>query len=119
MSDERMQILKMVESGKLSAEEAGKLLEAVEPQAQVKGGEAKHVRIRIQERGKREVNVRLPVGLIGLLLRFVPAEATIRDDAGTVRNLDIRQLEAAVKAGQTGRVVEVEQDNSRVEIFLE
>lgn len=113
-----MQILQMVESGKLSAAEAAKLLEAMEAPALPKGSEAKHVRIRVQERGKREVNVRLPVSLVGWILRLVP-ETTVRDENGVVRTLDLRQVEAAIRAGQSGRVVEVDQENARVEVFLE
>jgi hypothetical protein len=65
--------------------------------------------------GKTKVNVNIPVGLVDVGLkmgaRFAP------DMAG----MDLQAIQAAIKNGYQGRVVEVddEEDNERVEIFVE
>lgn len=116
-ADERMQILKMVEAGKLSASEAAKLLEAMEAAPQAKNA-IKYVRIRVQEHGKKETNVRMPIGLASFLFNLIP-DISVEDGNGSVRTYSMRQIEQAIKAGQTGRVVEVEHEGGRVDIFLE
>lgn len=114
MNDESLQILKMVESGKLSADEAAKLLEAVEAPPATREP-ARSIRIRVLERGgKKETNLRLPTGLVNFLLQFAKPEVNWQG-----QYLDMAQVQAAIKAGQSGRIVELEHENGRVEIFLE
>jgi hypothetical protein len=120
--DERMRILKMISNKQITAEEAAKLLEAL----RTSEGEARDhseptkprwLRVRVMDRttGKTKVNVNIPVGLVDVGLkmgaRFAP------DMAG----MDLQAIQAAVKSGYQGRIVEVddEENNERVEIFVE
>ena len=119
--EERMRILKMVEEKQITAEEAARLLEALRTGAGApprdEPGRARWLRVRVTDRatGKSKVNVNLPVGLldVGLKMgaRFAP------DMAG----MDISAIHAAIKEGLQGKIVEIddEDDNERVEIFVE
>jgi len=119
-NEERMQILKMLEAGQITAEEAGKLLEALdasmagEPEM---GGQANWFRVRVTDirTGRPKVNVNIPVGLVNLGLkigaRFAP----------DMEELDFEDLIDAIRTGVQGRIVDVEdeEEGERVEIFVE
>jgi SHOCT-like domain len=121
-SEERMRILKMISDKQITAEEGSRLLEALrasETEARDRSEPAKSrwLRVRVTDRstGKTKVNVNIPVGLVDVGLkmgaRFAPEMA----------GMDLQAIQAAVKDGFQGRVVEVddEEDNERVEIFVE
>lgn len=124
--EERMKILKMIEEGKISAEDGAKLLAALAesrkppmppPGLSVGGGEARWFRVRVTDMatGKTKVNVNIPMGLVNVGIkmgaRFAPG-------------LESEQMEAiaeALKAGMTGKIIDVtdEEDGEHVEIFVE
>ena len=121
-SDERMKILKMLEEGKLSAEDAARLLKALgKPRSERRtvppGSEAKWLRVRVTDlkSGRSSVNVNLPMSLVNVGLKlgaqFVP------DTEG----IDFRQVQEALRAGLTGKIVDVEdvEEGQRVEIYVE
>jgi SHOCT-like domain len=121
-TEERMRILKMISEKQITAAEGAKLLEALrasagEDQNRSDTSKPRWLRVRVTDRatGKTKVNVNIPVGLVDVGLkmgaRFAP------DMAG----MDLQAIQAAVKDGYQGRIVEVddEQDNERVEIFVE
>jgi hypothetical protein len=121
-SEERMRILTMISDKQITAEEGSKLLDALrasEGEGRDRSGPTKSrwLRVRVTDRstGKTKVNVNIPVGLVDVGLkmgaRFAPEMAGI----------DLQAIQAAVKDGYQGRVVEVddEEDNERVEIFIE
>ncbi len=122
--EERMKILKMVEDGKITAEDGAKLLAALSdsrktpPASTIQpGGEARWFRVRVTDlaTGKTKVNVNIPMGLVNVGIkmgaRFAPG-------------LDSQQMEViaeALKSGAVGKIVEAtdEEDGERVEIFVE
>jgi len=122
--EERMKILKMVEDGKISAEDGAKLLAALgesrkaPPGTPIQpGGEARWFRVRVTDlaTGKTKVNVNIPMGLVNVGIkmgaRFAPG-------------LGSEQMEVvaeALRSGAVGKIVEVtdEEDGERVEIFVE
>ena len=121
-SEERMRILKMVEEKQITAEEAARLLEALRTAGagatpRDEPGRARWLRVRVTDRatGKSKVNVNLPVGLIDVGLkmgaRFAPEMA----------GMDMNAIHVAIKEGMQGKIVEIddENDNERVEIFVE
>jgi SHOCT-like domain len=128
-SEERLKILKMIQEGKITAEEGVKLMEALESSKAVSGtglpleGVAgggkgnRWFRVRVTElgTGKTRVNVRLPVNLInaGLKMgaRFSPE----------VQGLDMEQLKQYIQSGETGKIVDVydDDDGEHVEVFIE
>jgi hypothetical protein len=124
-TEERMKILKMVEEGKVSAEDGAKLLSALNesrkppaaPAASPSGGEARWFRVRISDlaTGKTTTTVNIPLGLVN---------AGMKMGARFVPNWDSAQMEAlteALKSGASGKIVDVtdEDKGERVEIFVE
>ena len=119
-SDERMQILKMVADGKISAEEGSKLLKALEEGSRPKPPplpEPRWFKVRITDltTGKTKVNVSIPMRLVSvgvkLGARFTPE----------VEGMNFEEVIAAIKEGAHGRIVDVtdEKGGERVEIYVE
>ena len=124
--EERMKILKMIEEGKISAEDGAKLLAALAESRKtpppvsgtaVAGGEARWFRVRVTDlvTGRPKVNVNIPMGLVNVGIkmgaRFAPG-------------LEADQMQAvaeALKSGAVGKIVDVtdEEDGEHVEIFVE
>ncbi len=118
--EERLRILELVNSGKISAEQGAKLLAALTPpEADVPTGPpARNLRIRVTDSysGKQQVNVNLPISLLNFALRFVPNVAGI--DAS---KFDIERVQQAISHNARGRIIDAmdEAEGSRVEIFVE
>jgi hypothetical protein len=123
-TEERMQILKMIEEGKITAAEGAELLRALDqdnnsPQNQpIKGASAPRwfrVRVTDMNSGKNKVNVNIPMGLVNVGIkmgaRFAPE----------MEGMEYEQIMDAIKSGQQGKVMDVTDDESgeRVEIFVE
>jgi len=126
-TEERVKILKLVQDGKISADQGVLLLETLQDplksknessSGQPKGTQvARWFRVSVTDTdtGKIRVNVRLPVNLItaGVKMgaRFSPE----------VEGLDMDQLMTLIKAGEIGKIVDVvdEKDGEHVEVFLE
>ncbi len=121
-SEERLRILKMISEKQITAEEGAKLLEALraadaEPQGRGDLPKARWLRIRVTERAtnRAKLNVTIPIGLVDVGLkmgaRFAPEMA----------GMDVSAIEAALRDGVRGRIIEVDddKDDERVEIFME
>ena len=120
--EERMQILKMIEEGKISAEEGARLLQALGAKGDRRktgpvGGEPRWFRVRVTDldTGKNKVNVNIPMGLVNVGIkmgaRFAP----------NVEGLNYEEISEAIKSGAQGKIIDVvdEEDGERVEIFIE
>ncbi len=127
-SEERLRILKMVQDGKISAEEGIRLMDALnesgrskntktvmEPVTSRRAGRWFRVRVTDRVTGKIKVDIRLPVNVVKagskLGARFSPE----------VSGLDINQVLEYVDAGTTGRIFELTHDSDQelVEVFIE
>lgn len=130
-SDERLKVLTMVQEGKITAEEAVQLLEALEeskrdgprkpprpsypPGYEGRPGKWLQMRVTDTDTGKIRVNVRLPLGVVkaGLKMgmRFVPE----------AEGLDKEELLAAVEEGTIGKIFDLydDKDGEHVEVFIE
>jgi hypothetical protein len=119
-----MQILKMIEEGKISAEEGAKLLQALSAAkgdkrktGPIAGSDARWFRVRVTDldTGKNKVNVNIPMGLVNVGLkmgaRFAP----------NVEGVNYEEIMTAIKSGASGKVLDVSDDDTgeRVEIFVE
>ncbi len=123
-SQERMQILKMIEEGKITPEDGAKLLEAlrgtsrgnVSATAQTSGGAARWLVVRVTDMrtGRRKVNVNLPISLVGIGARIGAKFAAPMD-------IDIQEIMEVVRSGRVGKIIDVEDqaDGEHVEIFVE
>jgi hypothetical protein len=121
-TEERLKILKMIEEGKITAEEGTRLLGALSKQKQrvsaSSEGGPRWLRVRVLDlhTGKESVRVNLPIGLVNVGMRmgarFIPdmEQETVMED-----------LAAALNQGMTGKIVDIvdEQEGQRVEIFVE
>ena len=132
-SDERARILRMVAEGKLSAEEAADLLDAVEPPPRPENrgmaappppmpampaeGPRRSLVINISEDGESKVNVRIPLGLARAAGRFVPRQA--REYLENY-DIDLQQLLADLgSTGIVGPLIEVQDEGDQVRIAVE
>lgn len=135
---ERMKILEMIAAGQISAEEAARLLDAASsaptaaasapaPAPAAKPAAAsvtpaagttmkgRRLRVKVEETDGTRVNVNLPLSLmeIGLKIggRFVDE----------LKDLDaeMEMLIQAINNDVQGKIVEVDDDNSHVEIYIE
>lgn len=123
-AEERMQILKMIEEGSISAADGAELLRALDSQQDgpaprpLRGAsEPRWFRVRITDMstGRNKVNVNIPMGLVNVGLkmgaRFAP----------DVEGFDYNRLLEAIKRGEQGKVVDFinNEEGERVEIFVE
>ena len=119
--EERMRILKMVQDGKISAEDGIRLIEALGKQRPARptptGGVGRffHIRVTDTQTGKARVNVRLPVNLVNAGLKM-GAHLTPE-----MEGLDAQQLMEAINSGETGKIVDVThaEEGERVEVIIE
>lgn len=125
-AEERMRVLKMIEEGKISAQEGARLLGALgksdEKARRQRGateshatGEGRWLRLRVSDTrsGKTRVNLTIPIGLVNMGLavgaRFVP----------DVAELDVEEIRNALRSGLNGKILEVRDEDELVEIYVE
>lgn len=121
-SDERMKILKMIEEGKITAEEGTRLLAALGKQRRKRStlqeGKPRWLRVRVTDihSGKESIRVNLPIGLVNVGLkmgaRFVP---------DIEQEMAMEELADALQQGITGKIIDIidDEDGQRVELFIE
>lgn len=121
-NEERLRILKMVEAGKITADDAAKLLSALEEvgsrdQPESAGQPPKWFRVRVSDKrtGRAKVNVNIPMGLVHVGMRMGAKFAP--DIAG----IDVEEIVQAIKQGASGKIIEVddEEEDEHVEIYVE
>lgn len=127
MAEEKMKILKMLEEGKITAEEAAELLEAIndnENQELTSKTRSKNkfkwMKIKVYDlvNNRLKVNLAIPYSLINLGMKiggkFIPSELA---DAG----INLHEVLEALENGETGKIIDVydEEDGEHVEISLE
>jgi hypothetical protein len=125
-SEERMKILKMIEEGKISADEGSKLLAALSdsrkglspsPRSPGAGGTARWLRIRVTDvrTGRSKASVQIPLALVDAGMKigahFAPE----------VEGVDMSNVMDALRMGVTGKIIDVvdEEDGEHVEIYVE
>lgn len=126
MNDERMQILKMVQEGTITAEEAAKLLSALDAGAKEQAGPNRdgknrwfRVRVTDLQSGKRKVNVNIPMGLMEVGARMgMRFGARHGNEMG---DLNLAEILNMVRDGAQGKLVDVEdeEDGEHVEVFVD
>lgn len=121
--EERMKILKMIEEGKLSAEEGTKLLAALSekrtgpPRPPGMAGAPRWLRIRVTDTrtGRSKASVQIPLALVDAGMKigahFAPQ----------VEGVDMSNVMEALRSGVTGKIIDVtdEEDGEHVEIYVE
>jgi hypothetical protein len=123
-NEERMKILKMLQEGKINADEAASLLASLDQgDTALKGdvvsknlnGRWFRVRVTDKKNDKVKVNVRLPLSLVGVGLRLGKKYSPEMED------LDVEEIFQAIQAGEMGQIVDVEDEEAgdHVQVFVE
>ena len=123
-SEERMKILKMIEEGKLSAEEGTKLLSAlsgprtpVSPRGPGMPGAPRWLRIRVTDvrTGRSKASVQIPLALVDAGMKIGAHYAP------EVEGVNMSNVMEAIRSGVTGKIIDVtdEEDGEHVEIYVE
>ena len=126
-AEERMKILKMIEEGKISADEGSKLLAALSgprkgvptpPRPPSVGNSTPlWLRIRVTDTrtGRSKASVQIPLALVDAGMKigahFAPE----------VEGVDMSNVMEALRMGVTGKIIDVtdEEDGEHVEIYVE
>ena len=140
--DEKQKILKMVEDGKITAQDALELLEALgkneevvaPPKAKV-AGKKKMFRIRIDAqgdeggKGKAKVNVNIPISVakkLTSLTKVIPdsAKEEMNKEGFNIDELNLQELLEAIEAGEMDEsIVDIDADSedggAKVKIYVD
>ena len=122
MADDPIErVLRLVAEGRLTAEEAGPILDALadrpapsstpvgEDAALPDDGPARALRIQVRESGRSIVNLRVPLALGRAAISRVPGISEITSE----------RVREAIAAGIKGPILNVEEDGDSVSISLE
>jgi hypothetical protein len=132
-SEERLKVLRLINEGKLTAEEGARLLEALSSAAPKPAGKstsnpepppspgsgrgARWFRVRVTDlaTGRVRVNIRLPVTVVTTGFKLGARFST------EVEGLDMKTLMESIHSGETGQIVDVydDKESEHVEVFLE
>ncbi|GAB4431051.1 MAG: hypothetical protein Kow002_19400 [Anaerolineales bacterium] len=121
-----MKILKMIEEGKISAEEGAKLLAALAegrrgpltpPFPPGRPGAPRTLRVRVTDivTGRSKASVQIPLALVDAGMKigahFAPE----------VEGVDMTNVMEALRSGVTGKIIDVvdDEDGEHVEIYIE
>ena len=134
MSEERLQILQMLQEGQITAEEAAQLLDALQmaendterfapadsaekPQSTTK---AKWLHIKVHENNGNVVNLKVPAFLVRGLMRLGGGVMVRGFDSNELSPEDIAEMEKALLEGQVGPIIDVvDKKGDHVQIYLE
>lgn len=119
-SEEKMQILKMVEESKINAKEAMELMNALERTQEdiTRKNDAKWLKVRVKTMDdKDKVNVNIPISLVDVGLKLATAYAPNfkKSDLGKI---DVESIIKAVQNGAEGKIVDVEDDENQTHVKL-
>lgn len=122
-NEERMKILRMIDEGKITAEEGARLLATLsesrkaaarKPPLRGPSGGARWLKVRVTDTvtGKAKATVNLPLGLVDAGLNIASKYAP---------DVAFDELVEAINAGAEGKIIDVydEEDGEHVEIFIE
>jgi hypothetical protein len=119
---EKMKILQMLQEGTIKAEEAAKLLDALEEGDEEKtpseSGKVLKIKVSDKYSGAVKVNMGLPLGFARFLKDLIPASERERIEK---QGVDLDAVFANLDSGTKGKLVDVEdvQDGHLIEIWIE
>ncbi|HKL13171.1 MAG TPA: hypothetical protein VJ907_06150 [Halanaerobiales bacterium] len=123
MSEERLQILKMLEKGTIDAKEANELLGTLEKRDTVfkkpetSNKKPKFIKILVEENGQEKVNISIPMLLAKTALKIMPKKAKEQMEE---QNVNLDEILSAINDETTkGKIVDINDDGDHVSISLE
>lgn len=125
MNEETMKILKMLEEGKIDAEKARELIDAVqankiaEPAVVPSDNTDKMLKIRVNSQKGDNVNINIPVKVVKVLGTAIKRIPSVEGVEG-LEDIDIQAILQAVSEGLDGKIVDVKtEEGDIVEIVVE
>jgi hypothetical protein len=118
MNEERMQILKMLEEGKITVADADRLLDALgeAPKEEPRTGKKLTIKVTDRVTQKQKVNMTIPIGLAKIAAKFVPHKAKSKL---AEEGVDVDQVLSQVLSENIGKVIDVETEDEVVQISIE
>ncbi|MCS7202759.1 MAG: DUF5668 domain-containing protein [Dictyoglomus sp.] len=114
MKEERMRILKLVEEGKVKAEEAEELLKKIEGNLEK---EKRFLKINIIEKGKTKVNIIIPLSLLSWGLKL--ASKYGKEYTGKI-DISPEEIEAIINNPDfRGRIVDINVEEENTQVLVE
>ncbi|SDZ38451.1 hypothetical protein SAMN05660462_02964 [Proteiniborus ethanoligenes] len=121
LREEKMQILKMIEDGKINSKDGIELLSALEEKENLPMPKSsKWLRIKVFDpEDNTKVNVNVPIALIDVGLKFATKVSPELKNSD-LNGIDFNEIVEMIKSGAEGKIVDVESgDGERVEIVVE
>lgn len=119
MTDPLDQVLRLVSEGRLTAEEAAPILDALEAQRAASDAApaspttetgARFARIEVLEKGRKSVDLRIPLSLGRMAMSSIPG----------LSGTHATQINEAIARGVPGRILDIaDEDGGGVRIILE
>ena len=123
MTEERLQILKMLEKGTIDAKEADELISTLEKRdtvfekPEVNKSKPKFIKILVEENGEEKVNISIPILLAKTALKIMPKKAKEQMED---QNVNLDSILAAIDDDSAkGKIVDINDDGDHVSISLE
>jgi hypothetical protein len=125
IGEERMRILTMLQEGKINATEAAELLDAVgkgevaPTPPPVTYNKNKMLHVHVVDGDNTKVNVNVPLQMLETLIKlgvhFIPDDP----DLESLKGINLEEVLQMVRAGMTGRLVEVDDEDTHVVIDVD
>lgn len=121
LKEEKMQILKMIEDGKITSKDGLELLGALEEKEDMPVAKpSKWLRIKVHDPDDNtKVNVNIPLALVDVGLKMATKFSPELKNSD-IKDIDFNEIAELIKNGAEGKIVDVESgDGERVEIIVE
>jgi len=130
MSEEISKILKMIEEGKLTAEQGKQLIDALGSKKGSSGEtvsedtagsvkkKARTVCIYVSDGDKKEVEVRIPKGLVSCIGKYIPKGMSGKVADEDI-NIDLSELMKDLENCECGDIISVNKEGKKVRICCE
>ncbi|MGM0410031.1 MAG: SHOCT-like domain-containing protein [Bacillota bacterium] len=121
MTDERKRILQMLEEGKIDVDEANDLLSTLEGKNNVEKkknhSKAKSIKILVEENGKEQVNISIPMVIAKSFMKFIPKSA---QKSLNKQNIDVEEIFNSIDSESNGgTLVDINDGKDHVVIKVE
>lgn len=120
--EEKLQILKMIEEGKITSEEGVKLLEALEDRedtSYIDVEKAKWIKVKVFEPDKKtNVDVTIPLSIIDVGMKIANKISPDFKKYGLSEE-EIIEILNAIKSGASGKIVDVKGENGETVEIVE
>ncbi|MEO0180129.1 MAG: hypothetical protein ABIM74_09030 [candidate division WOR-3 bacterium] len=117
MREERKRILDMLEAGKINAEEAARLLDALGDTGESPrpGKRAKYLVIHVEDPDdETRAHIKIPAGLLKAASRFIPSDAKATING---MELNLEEILSSINEETEGEVLRVEGDEGELVII--